>query len=218
MNNNFNGGSLGPGWIATGGQSVGTLCGPSLDGTPYYWASTAGAAVPQLTTAVLNVSCGGIISFDMDYATQNGTAPCEGPDLPNEGVTFQYSTNGGATWTVIQYWDPLGGYNAGLTNWNTYSFPIPPGAIGPNTQFQWIQLSSSGSLYDNWGVDNVQISSVINCNAYWYDYSFLPPTSDNAVQTTNITSTTTFNVTYTNGIDACNTSVTVVVPPAAPFC
>jgi gliding motility-associated-like protein len=213
MNNNFNGGSLGSGWIATGGQSVGTLCGPSLDGTPYYWASTAGSSVPQLTTAVLNVSCGGIISFDMDYATQGANAPCEGPDLPNEGVTFQYSTNGGATWTVIQYWNPLGGYNAGLTNWNTYSFPIPPGAIGPNTQFQWIQLSSSGSLYDNWGIDNVQISSVINCNAYWYDYSFLPPTSDNAVQTTNITSTTTFNVTYTNGIDACNTSVTVVVPP-----
>ncbi len=213
MNNSFNGGSLGPGWIATGGQSVGTLCGPSLDGTPYYWASTAGSSVPQLTTAVLNVSCGGIISFDMDYATQGGNTPCEGPDLPNEGVTFQYSTNGGATWTVIQYWNPLGGYNAGLTNWNTYSFPIPPGAIGPNTQFQWIQLSSSGSLYDNWGIDNVQISSVINCNAYWYNYSFLPPLSDNPVQTTNITSTTTFNVTYTNGIDACNTSLTVVVPP-----
>ena len=213
QNNNFNGGSLGAGWVATGGQSVGTACGPSLDGTPYYWASTAGSGVPQLTTVGLDVSCGGFLTFDLDYATQGGAAPCEGPDLPNEGVTLQYSTNGGATWTVIEYFEPLGGYDATMTSWNNYSFPIPPGAIGPNTQFQWIQFSSSGTCCDNWGIDNVEISSVVNCTPYWYDYSFLPPSSDNPNQSVTITSTTTFDVTYTNGIDACSTSVTVVVPP-----
>ncbi|MEY3236812.1 MAG: hypothetical protein RI883_913, partial [Bacteroidota bacterium] len=214
MNNNFNGGGLGSGWVAGGGQAVGTLCGPNLDNTPYYWASTAGTGVPQLTTASLDVSCGGVISFDMDYATQGGSVPCEGPDEPDEGVTFQYSTNGGATWTIIQYWDPLGGYDAALTNWNTYSFPIPPGAVGPNTQFQWIQVNSSGSDYDNWGIDNVQISSFVDCSIpYWYDYSYLPPSNDNPNQTTNITGTTTYTVNYTNGVDACSTSLTVVVPP-----
>ncbi|MBL1279367.1 MAG: hypothetical protein COA33_003805, partial [Fluviicola sp.] len=212
MNNDFNSGGLGAGWVSTGGAAVGTACGPSLDGTPYYWASTS-TGTPNLTTSSLDVTCGGTVSFDMSYATQGGAAPCEGPDLPNEGVTFQYSTDGGATWTVISYWDPVGGNDPTLTSWNNYSFPIPPGAIGPNTQFQWIQNNSSGACCDNWGIDNVQIVSAANCAPYVYDYWHVPGGNDNPNQSVNITSTTTYNVTYTNGTDSCSTSVTVVVPP-----
>ena len=212
MDNNFNGGTLGPGWVSTGGAAVGTPCGPSLDGTPYYWASTS-TGTPNLTTAQLDVSCGGTVCFDMAYATQGGAAPCEGPDLTNEGVTFQYSTNGGVTWTVIDYWDPLGGYDPTLTAWNNYCFPIPAGAIGPNTQFQWIQLSSSGTCCDNWGIDNVQISSVANCVPYVYDWYQVPGVDDNPVQNEFITTTTTFTVCYGNGFDDCCTDITIVVPP-----
>ena len=31
--------------------------------------------------------------------------PCEGPDLANEGVYLEYSTDGGATWITIDYFD-----------------------------------------------------------------------------------------------------------------
>ena len=210
MDNNFNGGTVGPGWVSTGGASVGTPCGASLDGTPYYWASTS-TGTPNLTTAQLDVSCGGTVCFDMAYSTQGGASPCEGPDLSNEGVTFQYSTDG-VNWTVIDYWDPLGGYDPTLTTWNNYCFNIPPGAIGPNTQFQWIQLASSGTCCDNWGIDNVSISSV-NCSAYWYDWSQVAGAPDTQGQSENPTSTTTYTVVYTNGTDWCQDQVTIVVPP-----
>ena len=210
--NDFDNGTAGAGWNSTGGAAFGTPCGQNPTGTAYYWASTS-VGTPQLTTVGFDVSCGGVLTFDMSYATQGGPAPCEGPDLPNEGVTLQYSTNGGATWTTIQYWDPNGGYDPQLTNWNTYSFPIPPGAQTTNTVFQWIQNNSSGTCCDNWGVDNVSITSILDCTPYWYDWDQVPGSPDNAQQTENVTSTSTYIVTYTNGTDACYDTVTIVVPP-----
>ncbi|XOV68837.1 MAG: CUB domain-containing protein [Fluviicola sp.] len=210
--NNFDNGSAGSGWNSTGGAAFGQPCGPNPTGTNYYWASTS-TGTPQLTTVGFDVSCGGVLSFDMAYSTQGGPSPCEGPDLPNEGVTLQYSTDNGATWNVIQYWDPNGGYDPQLTNWNTYTFPIPPGAQTTNTIFQWIQTNSSGTCCDNWGIDNVSITSILDCTPYWYDWDMIPGSPDNAQQTQNPTTTSTYIVTYTNGNDACYDTVTVVVPP-----
>ena len=212
MDNDFNSGNLGPGWVSTGGSSVGTACGSSLDGTSYYWASTS-TGTPNLTTEAYDLSCGGVISFDMAYATQGGAAPCEGPDLADEGVTLQYSTDGGATWTVIQYWGPNGGYDPTMTTWNNYSIPIPPGASVPNVQFQWIQNNSSGTCCDNWGIDNVQILSIVNCVPYWYDWSQVAGSPDNQAQNVTPTTTTTYTVTYTNGTDMCQDQITIVIPP-----
>ena len=209
--NDFNTGAAGTGWSSTGGAAFGEPCGSNPTASPYYWASTS-IGTPQLTTIPFDVSCGGVVTFDMSYATQGGASPCEGPDLPNEGVTFQYSTNGGITWTTIQYWDPVGGYDPILTSWNTYSFPIPPGAMTPNTTFQWIQNNSSGACCDNWGIDNVSITSLLDCTPYWYDWSQIPGSPDAAVQNETVVTTTTYIVTYTNGIDACYDTVTFVVP------
>jgi gliding motility-associated-like protein len=209
--NDFNAGAAGAGWSSTGGAAFGEPCGANPTGTAYYWASTA-VGTPQLTTIPFDVSCGGVVNFDMNYATQGGAAPCEGPDLPNEGVTFQYSTDGGTTWTVMGYWDPLGGNDPILTAWNTYTFIIPPGAMTANTTFQWIQNNSSGACCDNWGVDNVSITSLLDCTPYWYDWSQVPGSPDAAVQNETVTTTTTYIVTYTNGIDACYDTVTIVVP------
>src|SRR5690606_12605170 len=133
-------------------------------------------------------------------STQGGASPCEGPDLPNEGVYLQYSTNGGATWITIQYWDPLGGYDPTLTSWNQYDIPIPAGAMTPNTQFRWIQTSSSGSCCDNWGIDNVYITANTNCNNYWYNYTNVPGWDNPPTYDETISSTTTFGVWYTNGV------------------
>jgi gliding motility-associated-like protein len=77
----------------------------------------------------------------------------------------------------------------------------------------WAQTGSSGLNNDHWGIDNVTIMSYVNCTPYWYDYSNLPASNDPAVQTVNVTSSGTYNVTYTNGTDACSTSVTITLPP-----
>ncbi len=212
LSNDFNTGTAGAGWQSTGGATFSQPCGPGIDNTPYYWASTS-TGTPQLTTVGFDVACGGTITFDMVYSTQGGASPCEGPDLPNEGVTLQYSTNGGATWTVIQYWPPNGGYDPALTNWGTYTIPIPAGAMTPNTQFQWIQTNSSGTCCDNWGIDNVVIGAIQGCGTYYYDWDFLPGSPDNATQTVTATQTTTYTLTYTDGTVSCTDSYTVVVPP-----
>ncbi len=170
----FNTGVIPSGWSSVGSASFATPCGPSIDGTPYYWASTAGGT-PGITTSAIDVTCGGAITFDMVYSIQGGTSPCEGPDLMNEGVSLQYSLNGGLTWIDIIYYAPdgfsypantFGGSGAlppgnltNYTSWSSFFVPLPAGALGPGTMFQWVQLNSSGSCCDNWGIDNIIINA-----------------------------------------------------------
>lgn len=97
MNNDFNDGTPGTGWTASPAAQFNNPCEPSLDGTTYMWMGSTTAAPRELQTAPFNFACGGQICFEMDYATQGDPSPCEGPDLPNEGVYLQYSTDGGAT-------------------------------------------------------------------------------------------------------------------------
>lgn len=170
---NFDTGSLPPGWSTTGSTVYSTPCGAGPNGSSYFWASTSGASTPTVTTAGFDVACGGNIIFEMMYAVQNGAVPCEGPDLANEGVELQYSTDGGLTWITIIYYSP-GGYelpsNPGTsgsvatgatayTVWNQFTVPLPPGAMTTNTMFQWIQTNSSGTCCDNWGLENISIQA-----------------------------------------------------------
>lgn len=180
---NFNLGQLPFGWATTGATNyTNNTCGPSLDGTNYFWASTAGAT-PQITTAPFDVCSGGNLVFDMRYAVQGGPAPCEGPDLANEGVSIEYSLNGGGTWIEFIYYRPDGvvlpncppnvnqvaNGNTTLTVWRTYTVPIPAAALSTNTLFRWIQYNSSGGCCDNWGLDNIFINAgpCLNTNIHW---------------------------------------------------
>jgi gliding motility-associated-like protein len=172
---NFNSASVPAGWSVAGGTSFSTPCGASPSGTPYYWASSAGSGTPMITTAGFDIFCGGAISFDMVYAVQGASTPCEGPDEQDEGVSVQYSIDGGATWIDIIYYSPGGftlptnpntstnivatGQSTPYTTWSTFNIPIPPGALTTNTMFRWIQIQSSGALYDNWGLENIVINA-----------------------------------------------------------
>jgi len=168
----FDNGALPSDWSLTGTSFFSQPCGPGIDTTAYYWAATS-AATPQITTADLNVSCGGVITFDMKYAVQSGSSPCEGPDLANEGVELQYSVNGGVTWIPIVYYSP-GGYElpsnpfttgsvasgtTPYTSWSNFTTAIPAGALSGSTRFRWIQEVSSGTCCDNWGIDNIYIDA-----------------------------------------------------------
>lgn len=211
MNNDFNTGVAGPGWSTTSAADFSNPCGPG-PGATYMWMGATSPAPRTLTTNNFDMSCGGQVCFDFRMEEQGGASPCEGPDLATEGIYFQYSTNGGATWTTINYFQPNPGGAAGtVTNWNNYCFTLPAGAWTTATMFQWTQSATSSNLNDHWGIDNVTILAN-DCN-YYYDWSHIAGSPDVAFGGTVCpTSTTTYNVLYTNGInDTCTSSVTVSV-------
>src|SRR5690606_15551253 len=122
----FNSGSP-VGWQFTQAVTIANnTCGvPSPDGSPFMWMGDASVNPRSMETVPFDLSQGGVICFEMRYSIQAGASPCEGPDLSNEGVYVQYSTDNGATWNTIQYWDPNGGNDPQLTNWNEYCVTIP---------------------------------------------------------------------------------------------
>ena len=232
LSTNFDNGTAGPGWQNAGVAAFGQPCGVGPNNTPYYWASTAANANPSMTTNGFDVSCGGSISFDMAYAVQGGAAPCEGPDEQDEGVSLQYSTNGGATWITIVYYSPGGftlaanpfvgggilppGNITAYTSWSNFVVNIPPGAFSASTMFRWIQESpTSGTCCDNWGIDNVVITPLV-CGPganYWWSNN---PGVNSSTQTITITSDTTITVYYDDGVNFCDSTFTInVIQPTA---
>ncbi|MBD3637481.1 MAG: gliding motility-associated C-terminal domain-containing protein [Crocinitomicaceae bacterium] len=230
---NFNTGGVAPGWSASASAQFNNPCGASVDGTTYLWMGSSTSAPREMTTAPVDVSCGGTVCFDFKFVCEScgDSAPCEGADLYNEGVSLQCSTDGGTTWTDFGYFAPNGdlltAYPGGVTSpsasgntpfttWQNYCFTIPAGCETANTMFQLHQWGSSGSNYDHWGIDNFYVYAN-PCAPYYYDWDHIPGSPDSPNVTTNITSTTTFTCCYTNGIDSVCESVTIVVdslPPA----
>lgn len=182
----FNSGVLPPGWSTTGGTAFSQPCGTSLDNTPYFWASTSGTTTPAITSPSYDFTAGGYFTFEFKYANQGVASPCEGPDLENEGMSVQYSIDGGLSWFEFVYFSPggfqlptnpgtsataIGGpapYNTPYTSWTEQTIPIPAAAQTANTILRWTQDYSSGACCDNWGVDNINVyGNVPGINYLW---------------------------------------------------
>lgn len=217
LSENFNNSSVGPGWASTPQATWNGPCKPGVDGTTYVWFGNSSPVPRALTTAPFNLSncanAGVTICFDMLFAEQGGTAPCEGPDEPDEGVRLQYSTNG-TTWTDINYFDPNGGNDPQFVNWSNWCFQVPVAALTSTTRFRWFQDNDSGADYDHWGLDNV----VVYCNdptfnIVWQhdNYNQGPTGGTNPTPVTPATTTTYTAVMSNAGGTSCTTSVTVVV-------
>ncbi|MFC2110850.1 HYR domain-containing protein, partial [Bacteroidota bacterium] len=157
----FNAGSLPSGW-ASSPFVVGKPCNTNTpDNSNYFWATTRDANYQRfVATNGVNVSSGGNIIFDMRFGRDDPYPGCEDPDGSNEGVYLQYSNNGG-NWIGIQNWVPNYSYSGPLYWWNTYTIPVPAGAVGTNTRFRWFQPSNSGDQWDNWGLDDITIEAGI---------------------------------------------------------
>ena len=226
LDNDFDGGTAGPGWNVSPAGQFNNPCDPSVDGGTYMWMGSSTAAPRTLETVGMDLSCGGDVCFLLDYSTQGGASPCEGPDLTNEGVYFEYSIDGGASWLTIEYFEPnttgcINANNAGsgcdgnYTAWGEFCYPIPAGAQTTNTIFHWFQDGSSGTTNDHWGIDNVTITAQ-GCGSAYYDWDNIPgtvgPAGDPAAQTINVVSDTTLTVCYTDGggFNCCE-SVTITV-------
>lgn len=227
MYNDFNNGTPGTGWVATTGVQFDNPCNPSFDGTTYLWMGPSVPIPRTLTSVGFNIASGCQVKFAMKYAIQSQSSPCEGPDEYDEGITLQYSTNGGSTWVDIAYFRPDGtilpnqippgsnntsitNYNTPFTVWNVYTFTLPSGAVSSNTQIRWRQEDWSGNVYDHWGLDQIELMCPSNVQVTWahgatgYNPPPVYPTTD-----------TTFIVTVTdlvNNVSATD-SVHVTVKP-----
>ena len=210
--NNFNNGNAGAGWQTTSSAQFNNPCvgqTGSADGTTHLWMGSSSSVPRSLTSVPLDLSSGGSISFDMVYSIQGANAPCEGPDLPNEGVYLQYSLDGGITWITMNYWDPLGGTDPTLTSWNNYTIPIPPAANQANVLVRWIQTADSNAGYDHWGLDNIEIQ-VTQPGSFSWNVS---PSTDSSITYTPVSSGP-VTVTYDNGSVPCQATVNITVLPA----
>ena len=156
MSNDFNNGTPAPGWVATTGVDFTNPCGLGPDSI-YLWMGNQVPIPRTLTTVPLNVIAGCLISFWLRFEIQTAQpGTCEGPDLVGEGVSLQYSTDAGTTYTDIAYFRPdgevcpsypntngfttiLNGMATAFTTWAQYQFAIPPAAQSPNTIFRWRQ-------------------------------------------------------------------------------
>jgi len=162
---NFNGGVLPTGWTASP-YTIGTPCTVSTpDNSNYFWATTRSTdGYRFVQTNALNVLNGGNISFLLRLANEN--APCEQPDETSEGVYLQYSTDG-TSWVQINYWQPQ--LSPSYILWTSYNFAIPAAAKTTSTRFRWIQFSSSGDSYDNWGLEDAVINATDAVNSYTWN-------------------------------------------------
>lgn len=216
--NNFNSQTIGAGWL-TNNISVmfSNPCGANgSDGTPYLWfGNTSGAADRAIITADFNMSGGGTISFDLRFSIQGQASPCEGPDLPGEGVYLQYSTNYGGSWTTIFYFDPNINNSSGsaaspYTQWATYTYAIPPGAQTPCTRFRWYQAQVSGAGNDHWGLDNIFIGGPPP-NPGTVTFQWMDGYAAGAPRVVTPSDDTQYILMYGNSNDTCFDTVNVVV-------
>jgi gliding motility-associated-like protein len=213
---NFNSGQP-VGWLFSQVVTIANnTCGvPSLDGTDFMWMGNQSVAPREMTTIALDVSSGGQVCFDMRYSIQAQASPCEGPDLASEGVYVQYSIDAGLSWTTMNYWSPLGGYDPLMTSWQNYCLPIPAAAQTTSTQFRWTQLAVSGAPFDHWGLDNIMITATApNYNITWLhdNYSYGPGvyTGNNPTPVAP-TQQTSYIVMMTDSINTCYDTITVSV-------
>jgi len=210
LNEDFNSSSLGTGWFSNQTVMYTNPCGAPPDGSPSAWFGSSQTQPRILETVDYDVTCGGQLCFDMKYAVQGGSGSCEGPDLANEGVKVQYSTDGGATWVTIFDHVPLnGGYDAVQTTWQNYCHTMPAAAQTTSTRFRWYQDAGSGAGFDHWGIDDVSIVGQL-CNTYYYDWGANGIT--NGPDTTDCINGNEqdYTVIYTDGVsDTCSATITM---------
>ena len=108
---------------------------------------------------------------EITFSVIRGT-DSNGGELPDTGedLLFEYSTDGGSTWTGTQ---TLVAYNdAAFDTLNDVTVTLPTAAKVSNAQFRIRQASNSGSNYDQYGVTAVTIGGEILTTE---DYQFLTP-------------------------------------------
>lgn len=211
LSEDFNDLAIGPGWSSSIPINYSNPCGPSLDGTPSAWMGSN--VYPRvLTTVGFDLQCGALVCFDLDFANDENSTDCEDPDQTDEGVFFQYSTDGGNTWVDIYYFEPTSNISGPYYQWANYCFDIPAAAFSANTMFQWNQPNATQGAFDHWGIDNVFITPYVCAGGpATFDWDNLPGVNNPNSQDVSPQTTTTYIVEYSDGTISCSDTVTVNV-------
>ncbi|MBI5384078.1 MAG: immunoglobulin domain-containing protein [Verrucomicrobia bacterium] len=137
-------------WLSLSDAVAANSFGGHVSGSNSLW---FGSDEPRFaTTFPVDTSGGGAVSFWLRLG--NSGEPWENVDLPEEGVVFESSINGGLTWTTLRTFD-----QETHRNWTEARFPIPSGARSGSTLFRWRQLDFDGSCCDHWAIDDVWITA-----------------------------------------------------------
>ena len=177
----FNDQTIGSGFVSSSNPDLGETCKPSLDSTPYAWFGPSSTQPRSIRTIDIPSDSSTQVCFDLRFAVQSNSSPCEGPDLPDEGVSLQYSSDSGSSWTEIHYFNPdtaccgCGGGCGGnppspFVDWDHYCFSLPNSAAGSSIRFRWYQKSGSNADFDHWGLDNLEIKNSSSDSVVVYDW------------------------------------------------
>ncbi|MCF8218533.1 MAG: gliding motility-associated C-terminal domain-containing protein [Bacteroidales bacterium] len=159
MMNTFDNGTIGTGWSSTAANPVFTNpCGPGPSGA-HLWVGTTPSNIRTLVTIDYDVSIGNCsVNWWMRYGQEKSSGDCEDPDLVDEGVHLQWSTDNGVTWT------DFAGPNSSPVGPNTNTPPF--NTTTPGTGGYW--APPSGGTHGNYP----PTQSVY----YWHEYeSDVPP-------------------------------------------
>src|SRR5204862_918383 len=137
-------------WSQFSGMVLGTNYGGSVSGSNSMWFGGDGDRFA--VTRGFDTSAGAAVAFYLRMA-DNSRSFWELPDLPGEGVVFEYSTNGGVSWITNAIYDSVV-----VSNWTYQYFELPASAQSPQTMFRWRQLSNSGNCCDNSALDDIAIA------------------------------------------------------------
>ncbi len=128
--------TLAPGWSSSGPPVFSNPCGLGPSGVYCWFESTSGTR--ELVTESYDLTVTGCkATWYMRYGASHQQGPCQNPDHPDKGVTLQWSTDNGATWTdfpgVNQY--PTGHNH--YTDNGTYPDDFLGTTTTPGTGGQW---------------------------------------------------------------------------------
>ncbi|MEM6612914.1 MAG: cadherin domain-containing protein [Cyanobacteria bacterium P01_C01_bin.72] len=117
----------------------------------FFSGGQSGGGARFATSEALDLTEAEFIFFDLIFGnSENGGENAD----PGEDVVLEYSLDNGFKWSAIATYD-----TESYTSWSTIIETIPDVAQTPATNLRWRQIDQSGSDFDNWGLDNINVSA-----------------------------------------------------------
>ena len=119
----------------------------------------SGASDRQLVSNTLDLSLGAVISFDFEISA------CDAAES-GEFVELQISTDNVISWVQLQRLD------ISLRTESRIVHTLPANQANNSAKLRWVQLENTGSSYDTWYIDDVNIDINTNTDVGNSNYSY----------------------------------------------
>lgn len=139
-------------WTLSNGNILGDPASEFFDLNALHF---SGSGERSATTNTFDMTSGGFLSFMFKIGGPLDTNTFEDAES-GEDVAIRYSNDGGA-WVNLLVIDTENILYR--DTWGLVSIDLSSFSLSANTRFQWLQIDHSGSVYDHWAIDNVQLSN-----------------------------------------------------------